>query len=251
MKATFKYVFFLSLLMKSLIAFSQTQINTSGGKATGTNGNVEFSVSGITEIRANGTNGYIITGVQQPQEISILPITLLSFEATLLKSNYVKLNWSTVYEYNNAFFTVEKSANGFEFSPIVNIKSLGNNNNSNQNYTYLDSILTNSITYYRLKQVDVNGKFTYSKIIAITIKEQVEIKTFPNPTQSILNLVCTDFENKKLTYQIVNIKGEILETNLIKSNVTVVQLANKPVGLYIIQLLKNNQLIQSFKIIKN
>lgn len=248
MKAVSLFLFFM-LIVSSL--FSQTQVNASGGKATGTTGNIEYSISGIVDVKATGTTAYIITGVQQPQEISILPITLLNFSGIVLNNNLVQLNWSTVYEKDNAFFALEKSNNGVEFVTINTQKSLGNSNNQKQEYSYTHSVAFSPIIFYRLKQVDINGKFTYSKIIAISLKEMVEVKAFPNPTNAILNLICNNFENKKYSYKLINTEGKILQTNFINNNVTKLSLNSVPKGIYWVSIISDKKQIQLLKIIKN
>jgi hypothetical protein len=92
-----------------------------------------------------------------------LPIELLSFEAQC-HENGIELNWVTSSETNNDYFTIQKSKNTRDFVDITRINGAGNSNNY-QYYSYNDADGENGTTYYRLKQTDYNGKFTYSKTI--------------------------------------------------------------------------------------
>lgn len=98
--------------------------------------------------------------------IVILPIELTSFSGKNVGSNNNTLVWSTATEKNNDYFSIERSNNGVDF---VNVGTKNGAGNSNQEISYflIDSDYRNEINYYRLKQVDFDGKFIYSDIISI------------------------------------------------------------------------------------
>jgi hypothetical protein len=98
--------------------------------------------------------------------IVMLPISLMKFEGENKGVNKNELNWVTSAEHNNDYFTIEKSLNGTEFFEVGT--KVGAGNSSTQiNYFLVDSDYRNEINYYRLKQTDFDGKFTYSDIISI------------------------------------------------------------------------------------
>jgi hypothetical protein len=108
----------------------------------------------------NGADGIIIIS-----EISPLPIELLNFSITKIgRVNYI--NWNTVSEINNDYFTVERTTDGFDFEPIVKIDAVGNSNQM-KTYQFEDLGFSSGINYYRLKQTDFDGKFTYSDLISV------------------------------------------------------------------------------------
>ena len=113
----------------------------------------------------------------------VLPIELLIFEATLIK-DVVEINWVTATEINNDYFTIEKTNDVDTFEEVAIVNGAGN---SNEVITYqiIDDNPYEGISYYRLKQTDYNGKYTYSDLILIEyIKESKFIfKVYPNPTQ--------------------------------------------------------------------
>lgn len=112
-----------------------------------------------------------------------LPVELVSFNANPLGSD-VTLNWTTASELNNAGFEIERSQNGLDFTQIGFVTGKGNSAELNS-YSYTDLALKNGKYFYRLKQVDYDGSFEYSKIIQTEIvfsPAQFELtQNYPNP----------------------------------------------------------------------
>lgn len=95
-----------------------------------------------------------------------LPIELLYFDAEICNQQEVCLNWATATEKNNEYFTVERSINGQEFVSVIQIPGKGNSY-STQTYNTSDKAPVKGLSYYRLKQTDTDGSFSYSNIIPI------------------------------------------------------------------------------------
>ncbi|WP_192822056.1 T9SS type A sorting domain-containing protein [Rufibacter sp. LB8] len=113
-----------------------------------------------------------------------LPVTWLSFDAKASKQGN-ELSWSTASEVNTASFTVERSYTGKDFTDIGQVAAAGNSTLV-QKYVFLDkSALPGSgAVYYRLRQIDTDGKFEHSKIVALEKKGQpsgLRMSAFPNP----------------------------------------------------------------------
>jgi hypothetical protein len=113
-----------------------------------------------------------------------LPVTLVSFEGKSEK-NQIKLAWKTASEINNKGFEIERSADARTFEKIGFIDGSGDTK-ENQFYHFTD---LNPITmgYYRLKQLDYDGKFEYSKVIAVKAGKEA-INIYPNPAQTELTV---------------------------------------------------------------
>ena len=101
-----------------------------------------------------------------------LPISLLNFQAKA-EDNTVTLKWSTASEFNNNYFSIERSDDGSSFETIAEIQSKGNSAYEQQ-YVYSDPSPITSDTYYQLKQTDFDGKFSFSKPISIDKKTSTE-----------------------------------------------------------------------------
>jgi len=117
-----------------------------------------------------------------------LPVTLVSFSARQIKDR-VSLEWTTASEIDNDFFQVEKSTDGKSFFAIGKVKGAINSTES-QSYNFSDYELTQGRFFYRLKQVDLDKKFTYSHLVAVQIGEistpSILLNVFPNPTAEAL-----------------------------------------------------------------
>jgi len=94
-----------------------------------------------------------------------LPISLVQFNATP-DGEVVRLEWVTASERDNAYFTIERSKDGTNFEPVMDVPG-AMNSTSTLNYTELDREPYSGLSYYRLRQTDVDGNTTYSNVVAI------------------------------------------------------------------------------------
>jgi hypothetical protein len=118
-------------------------------------------------------NGYEIDNLASFDFI-LLPIELMEWKAEL-KGTYVQLNWSTASENNNHLFNVQRSADGITWETISTIVGAGNSTQT-MYYTEIDENPLQTIAYYRLQQVDFDGVYSYSPIIAIGASTQPKQK---------------------------------------------------------------------------
>lgn len=113
-----------------------------------------------------------------------MPVRLIKFSGERLDETQVKLTWETSEEVNNDYFGIQRSVNpALGFETIASVKGAGS---SSRPITYqtIDPNTNTEYTYYRLKQVDLDGTFTYSSIIAIKGGLPIlAVKPFPNPSQ--------------------------------------------------------------------
>ncbi len=164
---------------------------TINGEFEGENGS---TITGIGSLSTTGkaiTNGSATvfgftndcaTGPCFANAVTPLPVKLISF-TTEANGNKVSLQWSTASEINNDHFVIEKSLNGIDFSILTNIKGAGNSNSIKQ-YSYNDSPVNPGTIYYRLKQIDFDGKYEYLEVKAVSIigtESSCDIFVKPNP----------------------------------------------------------------------
>ncbi len=137
-----------------------------------------------------------------------LPIKLLNFSAKY-KSNYVNLEWSTATETNNDFFTVERSEDGINFEAIGTRKGAGNSNTTKL-YELSDAKLFSGTRYYRLKQTDYDGMFTYSSVVAVKAKQKIEqILVAPNPVTGACSFSFDALGKGIAQISILNVSGQL------------------------------------------
>ena len=104
-----------------------------------------------------------------------LPVTYTYFKGIAL-SDAINIGWETSSEINASSFELQKSSDAIEFYTIASLAANGNSD-SNKNYQFQDKQPIEGINYYRLKQIDQNDTFEYSKIIAVTFGQEAELFT--------------------------------------------------------------------------
>jgi hypothetical protein len=140
----------------------------------------------IDEVREyHGPQGFDVVSPAQ----SALPIEWLNFDATLEETQRVKLAWRTATEINNDHFVIERSNDGLNWQAIEQIDGAGNSDHESS-YHSIDPEPRPGLSYYRVKQVDFDGQFSYSPVKSILVKaiNSLEIKVYPNPTAHTLTL---------------------------------------------------------------
>jgi len=136
----------------------------------------------------------------------VLPIELMDFSA-VKKDAVVLLEWSTASEINNQYFELERSIDGIDFHTIKKMNGAGNSN-SILEYSYIDDSPLNGVNYYRLKQTDFDGEFSFSNIRAVRM-ESGEISIYPNPTSGLVNI---ENYSKLKSISITDVNGKLLRT---------------------------------------
>lgn len=148
---------------------------------------------------------------------ALLPVQLIQFTANPVNTD-VLLNWATASETNNKGFVIERSVNGEEFEYVNFVKGKGNSTNTSK-YSYSDASALDktSTLYYRLKQVDLDGAYTYSNIVKVSIfnTEPFAVTVFPNPFTDNFQMELVTPENGLAQVSISDITGkEIWKTTL-------------------------------------
>jgi predicted nucleic acid-binding protein len=145
----------------------------------------------------------------------ILPVSLINFTATK-KENTAILNWATATETNNYGFAVERSNDAKNFEQIKFVKGNGTTAIAKE-YSAIDNNPTHGTNYYRLKQIDNNGKFVYSntQIVTFNSKSDVGFTFYPNPAKNKLVVTLENIASKTASLQLVNILGKTVATKAI------------------------------------
>jgi len=187
---------------------------------------------------------------------TILPVELLSFYAKADKiegKDVVVLNWVTQTELNNDFFTIERSINGRDFEEVARLAGAGTSSDKSRYYA-IDENPNKGVSYYRLKQTDFNGDFKYFDIVAVTIANLKDVKLFPNPVQSELNLSFNlENSNTETVIKIYDVVGGLVYQANQKTekgfNEIAIDMNNLSLGMYFITL-ENDGELQKIKLIK-
>jgi hypothetical protein len=177
-----------------------------------------------------------------------LPVELVSFTGKAQQGKAL-LTWATASEKNNAGFDIEKSLDGKNFDKIAFVKGNGISTIT-QNYNFVDYNFTQN-AYYRLKQVDLDGTFDYSKTIALNTegsKNKSVIKSYPNPVSDVLTVETSVAETSQL--EIIDAVGRVVFKQNVESGNYQISTTDLVKGMYIVRLSNKND-ISIQKIIKN
>jgi RHS repeat-associated protein len=153
-----------------------------------------FFVSGIDSVnnKENLVNSCRLTLLPT---VNPLPLTWLDFNG-VRRNNDALLNWTITNEINTSYYSVERSLNGTQFSAIGTVQARGNRNSFSQ-YSFTDRnivALDAPVIYYRIREVDVDGRYFYSRVIALRIEgsqNEPLITAFPNPFNQYITLQVT------------------------------------------------------------
>ncbi|MEO6684342.1 MAG: T9SS type A sorting domain-containing protein [Dyadobacter sp.] len=246
----FAFSLFLLLTICFQSSYAQKASVSSGGDATGSGGSVSYSIGQVFYNTNSAAGGVVRQGVQQTVNNSPLPVTLVSFEVspiTVENSQQILIHWETTSETNNDFFTIERSANGKTFAELSRVNVLGNSN-ALKKYSITDPLPNKGISYYRLKQTDLDGTFSYSKIRSVRIDNLSNTIAYPNPVIGYLHVTAIKSETR--SYKIFDLDGRLVEENKLAEGESKINMSRLSPATYVVQIVGKSE-IKQFKIIKN
>ncbi len=204
------------------------------------NAMIEFTVGEFASLTLNGS-GYMLTqGILQPfGNEPALPVTLVDFQAKRSENDWVLVTWATVGEVNNQGFIVERRLShetGFSETGFVDAATPGGHHKGLLDYTFRDYNPHGSISYYRLKQVDIDGRFSYSVIRSVEglRSAAVSLKAWPVPAPDgriWVEIPGTDPD----VLLVFSADGRLIRQSPIKNGIPVSLLLPAP-GVYILRL---------------
>jgi len=246
------------------VIYSNAAINIASSVAGGTAG-ISHGTDNTNSFHATNGGVGVLTQTfpfsQLPPNMQIcqsmvLPVTILGFNANYVAANNVKVSWSTTDEVNASYFAVERSSNGSDFTEVTQVNAI-ESINPVHNYSINDQLfnVNSNVVYYRLRIVDNDGKYNYSKIIPVNLDQpENSISVYPNPVD---NYAVVNLYSDKPGNVVLRLIDEAGRQILVKSftanagnnNLTVDQLGHLPKGIYVIQIMLNNNLYNQ-KIVK-
>jgi len=145
-----------------------------------------------------------------------LPVKLISFSGRLNGAR-VDLNWVTANELNTKHFEVERGSDGRNFTKIATVAAKGNSSTATS-YDLVDPAPLKGVNYYRLKIIDIDGKFEYSQIVIIRIEDGIQLvtKVAPNPFTGKIDVYLTLTHNTMVDFRFIDINGRIVFTKSVK-----------------------------------
>lgn len=177
----------------------------------------------------------------------VTPVTWTSFYL-VPQNNACKLVWNTANEKNNAYFSVQRSSDGIYFETIGTITGAGNRDIAS-NYYYVDNNPLSGSSYYRITQVDYDGKSSSTDMKAYSSEGSIQLITYPNPFQNSTNIIVTGPNAETYTYTIYAVSGQLVEegTGTINQLQTIAEKHAK--GMYMLTVITARDIITT-KIVK-
>jgi len=199
--------------------------------------------SGVFDIGADEMNGSgpvmaypldaMLVGAGNPPN-GILPVQLISFEATVIK-NETHLYWKVENESSFKHYVIEVSDDGINFKSLSVITAT---NQSLYNFSYLHAIAQKE--YYRLKLVDNNGKYAYSKIILLNAIGRIALKVYPNPAHEYIMVELSGIISGQSNISLINAAGQEVKRVKSTQKSTRILVQHFAKGLYYLQITPKN-----------
>ena len=185
----------LRLLVDDDGDFSDATVHSAGLTFSYAGGVITVSGVSTSFIPANSTR-YIT--IASANAFTPLPIELLTFDAKLLDDGTAEVTWTTSSEINNDYFSIQRSVDGQKWENIGKVPGAGNSSILLE-YAFIDDAPAHGVSYYRLKQTDFDGSYSYSDIRRIEVNSIGDIKLFPNPVQNRFTIALDGIIDAKLT----------------------------------------------------
>ena len=185
-------------------------------------------------------NTYYVDDIYFSSISSILPVKLSSFTA-VAKANIVGLNWETATEVNNRGFGVERSGDGRNWSELTFVNASPSNVNGAK-YSAVDKAPIKGMNFYRLRQVDFDGKFAYSAVRQVNFNGFAEaLSVYPNPSKGFVN-VLANLSGPVVQYSITNLSGKSVQSGILRTEgaTNKLNIQNLPAGVYLLQATDEN-----------
>lgn len=221
---------------------SQTLISGSYSVPTGTSGTSNFTMSSpYLEV-----NGNVATATIACSATNIsLPVELISLKATPI-GKAVQLDWITASEKNSSHYEIERSADAKAYTTLGKVEANGNSF-SKLSYVFTDEKPLSGINYYRLKMVDKDESYEYSKIVSASFNtpfQKIAIKAYPNPAS--YTIAVEPFEGFK-SLNIYSLQGALL----MKSTTVEANISSLNTGIYFLEVENTEGYVSRVKFVKN
>jgi hypothetical protein len=186
-----------------------------------------------------------------------LPITLIHFDARPIEQNKVQVEWTTAEEIGNAFYGVERSADGISFETTAILDGAGDSQDLRE-YKYIDNKPLKGQSYYRLRQTDVGGSSTVTETVRVYVdasEQNTNLALYPNPVNSgdDIHISYRIDRDQTMRFTLVNANGTMLheEQRLVLASEEVIRLSTNGLqrGLHILRVVDEDNNVISLKVL--
>lgn len=179
---------------------------------------------------------------------SPLPIKMSLLKGGFTKDNHVRLSWETYEEQNNNHFEIQRSEDGIKFLAIDSLASKVESGNSPNitPYSYLDKKVVNDRVFYRLRQVDNDGRSSYSNVVYLAVKgdKDIIVKIHPNPAKTSVMVHVQGNIPAGAEIQLTDVTGKVIEKVMVSPkdmDMPTLDISGLPSGMYLVKYVDKNQ----------
>jgi hypothetical protein len=165
---------------------------------------------------------------------SPLPVLLSELRAQP-QGQSVKLTWKTLTETNSKGFEIQRSANAAQWQDIGYVQAAGNST-SERNYAYLDAKPSNGVIYYRLKQIDLDGRLSFSNVVNTRFSATGVLTLSPNPATQFVEINGLE----KGEVRVMDANGRVMINQAVNGN-TNVNISGLTKGLYFFEVISGKE----------
>lgn len=220
-----------------------------GSGAVGTTGvqgfRVALSADGNTMMSGGFTDSVAQGAVWVFTSSLTLPLTLLNFQAKLVQEKDARLLWETTQEEEVSHFDLQQSGDGRSFANIAQVKAKGRGG-QRTSYQYDELNLGKGRHYFRLKMVDLDGKFSYSKTVMLQVSKPQLVKVYPNPATQWIELEGEDIR-QVIMYNQLGVK--CLDNNYLGQTNIRLSVRHLRQGVYTLWVMDGSRKIQPQKLV--
>tara|TARA_R110002072_G_scaffold232309_3_gene389733 strand:+ start:1002 stop:2219 length:1218 start_codon:yes stop_codon:yes gene_type:complete len=178
-----------------------------------------------------------------------LPVELFSFYGKV-EDDYTRIFWATASEINNDYFLLEKRSEKNEWDAIARVNGKGTS--QEESWYQFEDLLAGNDEYYRLKQVDFDGKYSYSSIIHLSKSLNARFTFYPNPAKNVLIVESNSFQKTVKTITIQDVSGRIVHQSKLKEErINRIDISNLLPSFYTVIILEAGKIVHREKIVTN
>ena len=203
--------------------------------------------NGITYVNLNGTPSFVAVSEDGTERVMLrtgafLPVTWLEFKGEST-DNGVRLRWKTASEQNSSHFEVERSTNGSGFTKVGTVSAAGNSNKI-RSYEFVDKTAPTGSLHYRLRQVDIDKRYSYSSTVRVNSTGRASLSIGPNPTSGEATLQLSAGWTGSYECRIISASGAVVYRQAgLRAGSHKIDLSRWSPGLYRVTLWENGETV--------
>jgi hypothetical protein len=173
-----------------------------------------------------------------------LPVNFTAISARK-KSSGVEISWNVAGERDVANYEVQRSINARDFTTVGEVTATGSDS-----YSFIDEKPANGISFYRVRNIDIDGKYKYTTIVRVNLNRSIELRAYPQPAKDEITIEHASAAKGILT--LATATGQVVKTLQVKpdANQTSINITSLNRGLYIVRFDNGEGSIESLRVVK-